>query len=101
MRTTLSTGLASALLLSACATTSPSPQPELVANEKPAWSKDYFKVGARLFPRCQTFQPVGSRVNDSTWCLTEEQIAQIDGQNAQARIEMQQRSALLPQNISN
>jgi hypothetical protein len=101
MRAILSTGLFAVLLLSACATTSPNSQKELTASEKPAWSKDYFKVGARLFPRCQTFQPVGSRVNDTTWCLTEEQIAQIDGSYDQSRADFQQRSAVMPVNTSN
>ncbi|WP_148044683.1 hypothetical protein [Stagnimonas aquatica] len=101
MRTALLFGLAASLLLSACATTS-STKPEGAAiQDKPAWSKNYFKVGARLFPRCQTLQPVGSRVNDTTWCLTEEQIAQIDRSNDQARIDFQQRSAVVPVNISN
>jgi hypothetical protein len=101
MRVTLSTGLVAVLLLSACATTSPSGQAELTANKKPAWSKDYFKVGARLFPRCQTFQPVGSRVNDTTWCLTEEEIAQLDGSYDQARADFQQRITVMPVSTSN
>lgn len=99
MRNPLLLGLVAALSLSACATTG-TPAPQAAVQPEPAWSKDYFKVGARLFPRCQNFQPTGSRVNDSTWCLTEEQIAQIDGSHDQARVDFQQRSSQLPISIS-
>lgn len=84
--------LAAALSLSACATAPTAPAPV----EQAAWSKDYFKVGARLFPRCQTYVPTGTRVNDSTWCLSDEQIAQIDSAYDQSRVDFQQRSAITP-----
>lgn len=88
------------LLVSGCATTQSTPE-SVAVQEQPAWSKEYFKVGARLFPRCQTYTPVGSRVNDSTWCLTDEEIARIDSSHDQARVDIMQRSSQLPSNISN
>lgn len=102
MRTFTLFGLAAGLSLAACAANppAPSPAPEVAAAEPaPDASKNFFKIGARVFPRCQSNSTLGSRVNDYTYCLTEEQVARLDDTAQQMKVEMDSRSGILPINI--
>lgn len=52
----------------------PDAEQQLASN---SWRATHFKIGSRWFPRCQTFNTLGTRVDGDVACLTEEQMQEV------------------------
>lgn len=92
--------IAASLLLAACVRVpvQPPPPPPAApppaASAQPIWGETHYKVGARLYPRCMELTATGSRINKTTYCLTDDEIARLEDGTQSMRVDMQQRSAI-------
>lgn len=89
---------AASLLLTACVRVPVQPPPPAApppaATAQPVWGDTHYKVGARLYPRCMQVTATGSRLNKTTYCLTDAEIARLEDSSQSIKLDMQQRSAI-------